>query len=143
MTQFFINGTKVLVNDGHIKIRSGGSSAPPPPPQQTVAGYSVSGAGNSLYNGTYCFYAINDGVTGGSVGSNIYKHQTNNLYIYFGGNHTWIGNGEIYGGSDGYYATGENDPITASETSWAPYSCCGTDFSGSSLLSVVPTTCYI
>ena len=138
MTQFFINSTKILVNDGHIKIRTGDSSSPPP---QTVAGYLVSVADNNLYNGTYCLTGTNSGIGGSSIGSNIYKHQTANIYIYFGGTYTWIGPvvGNIYGDSDGYYTMGESDPIP--NTVWYAYSCCMTSLGGS--VTVTTTTCYI
>ena len=104
----------------------------------------MTGAGNSAYNGTYCFYAVNDGASGSGQGTNIYKHQTNNLYIYYGGDYAWIGPvvGNILAASDGYYYNGGYGynggelPVTG----WSSYSCCGTDL-GSAPTSVTQTTC--
>lgn len=100
-------------------------------------GYTVSGAGDSSYNGVYC---LNAALTA-ARGSNVYKHQTNDRYIYFGGDFTWIGKvvGNIYGDSDGYYASGEAEPLPGSGA-WSAYSCCGTEL-GAPPSAVATTTC--
>ena len=106
-----------------------------------VAGYVVSGSANPAYNGTYCFHSINDGSFDGSAGTSVYKHQTNNLYIYYGGGAAWIGPviNRIEDNSDGYFQYTEyaGDPLFTQ--GWYEYSCCGTALGGT--LSVASTTC--
>jgi hypothetical protein len=129
MTQFFINSTKVLVNDGHIKIRVGDASSPPP---QTVAGYLVSGAGDVNYDGTYC-------LAGTSQGKNYY--QKGDYYIAFAANwNVWV----IQSGNNGglnpvfapdYYNNSMDD--TPPTGAWGPAMAPGPP------PSLTLTTCYI
>jgi septal ring-binding cell division protein DamX len=104
-----------------------------------VAGYVVSGSDNPAYNGTYCFHSINSGGGDGEAGTPVYKHQTNNLYIYYGGGAAWIGPviNNIEDNSDGYFQYPEEDPLIAQ--GWDEYSCCNTALGGT--LSVASTTC--
>jgi hypothetical protein len=139
VTQFFVNTNKILIDNGQVKIRvdSNAQSTTTTTPAPSVAGYIVSGAGNATYNGTYC---LDSGLTSSYGGSKVYKHQTNNMYIYYGGGYAWIGPvvGYIYADSDGYYQYGENDPLSSG--GWSSSSCCGTEL-GSSPSSVTQTTC--
>jgi hypothetical protein len=97
-------------------------------------GYTMTGAGNSNYNGTYCLYT--DSV---NWFDRVYKNSSN-MYLYFREGFWWTGPviGNFYADSDGYYSVGGigEPPVTP----WFAYSCCGTEL-GNSQISVTQTTC--
>lgn len=135
MTQFFINGTKVLVNDGHIKIRTGDSSSPP---QQSVPGYIVSGAGDANFNGTYC--------PGGTANGGPYWQKTDAngtyyiMYYQFGG--YWFIQSSLNGGLNAdapdYYHAGSIEAGPRVNSSWD-----GAYLSLGPPPSLTTATCYI
>lgn len=100
-----------------------------------VVGYTMTGAGNSNYNGTYCLDTDSE-----NWFDRVYKNDSN-IYLYFKEGVWWTGPivGSIHGASDGYYSafSGTEDP---SVSSWTAYSCCETEL-GSAPSSVIKTTC--
>lgn len=81
-----------------------------------IPAFSVSGAGTSNYNGKYCLIGI-------WQEHNLYKHSTENLYIYFQVGIWWIGpDKNLYEeNSNGYYITNHTGQLTPPENGWESY----------------------
>ena len=134
MTQFFVNANKILIdNDGHIKVKTASTS-----PQQTVAGYTVSGAGDPNFNGIYC--------PGGTANGAPYWQKTDAngtyyiMYYQFGG--YWFVQSEADGGlaaeAPNYYHAGTIEAGPRINSIWD-----GAYWAPSPAPTLTLATCYI